>query len=369
LKRYVADVDLAREVPFLPPRQAESGKKVAIVGAGPTGLAAAYYLLQQGHACTVFDEHDEPGGMLRYGIPASALPRDVLDAEIAIIKKLGAEFRMQTKIGEKIPVGGLQDEFDAVFLAIGEIKGGSANAIGLKVTARGIEADARTYETALGGIFAGGSAVRPSKLAVRAVAEGHAAATAIGQYLSGASVTGSRRPFSTHIGRLQEGEMEIFMADASEAERVVPAGGDDAGFSDQEARLEAARCLHCDCRKAEACKLRQYSEAYEAGRSRYKGQRKLFQQDCRHPDIIYEPGKCVVCGMCIRIADSAREPLGLTFIGRGFDVKVGVPFNHSIAEGLRDVAAQCAAACPTGALAMKDSSPSEPQEARAEEPA
>ena len=66
---------------------------MAIVGAGPAGLSAAFYLLQRGHACTLFDAHPQPGGMLRYGIPEYRLPRKALDAEIGVIERLGASFR------------------------------------------------------------------------------------------------------------------------------------------------------------------------------------------------------------------------------------------------------------------------------------
>jgi hypothetical protein len=94
LHRYVADQDRASAAPWLPPRAPATGKAVAIVGAGPAGLAAAWYLLPKGHVCTLFDAHPLPGGMLRYGIPAYRLPKDALDAEIAGIRSLGAHFRM-----------------------------------------------------------------------------------------------------------------------------------------------------------------------------------------------------------------------------------------------------------------------------------
>ena len=71
--------------------------------------------------------------------------------------------------------------------------------------------------------------------------------------------------------------------------------------------------------------------------------------------ILYEPGKCIDCGLCIQIAERAREPLGLTFVGRGFDVRIGVPFNRTLEEALTKVAAECVAACPTAALAFRDS--------------
>jgi NADH dehydrogenase/NADH:ubiquinone oxidoreductase subunit G len=104
---------------------------------------------------------------------------------------------------------------------------------------------------------------------------------------------------------------------------------------------------------ADNCKLKNYADIYQANPNRYKGDRRLFEQYSQHPDVIYEPGKCIDCGLCIQIASKSGEPLGLTFIGRGFNVRVGVPFNRSIAEGLSKVANQCVAACPTGALAFK----------------
>jgi len=70
------------------------------------------------------------------------------------------------------------------------------------------------------------------------------------------------------------------------------------------------------------------------------------------PNVIYDPGKCIACGICVQITSNAGEELGLTFIGRGFNMRVGVPFDRPIEEGLRKVAAQCVSACPTGALAF-----------------
>ncbi len=185
--------------------------------------------------------------------------------------------------------------------------------------------------------------------------------------------------------------MPAFLAEASAGPRIEPAGGAPAGFAEAEAREEALRCLHCDCRKPGACRLRCWAGALDASPSRFKGERRSFVQHraeargqtadgrgqraegspdafaasaaadalrlpsviCHLPSVIYEPGKCIRCGLCIQLCARAKEELGLTFVGRGFDVVVGVPFERSLAEGLRKVAAECAAACPTGALALR----------------
>jgi NADH dehydrogenase/NADH:ubiquinone oxidoreductase subunit G len=72
-----------------------------------------------------------------------------------------------------------------------------------------------------------------------------------------------------------------------------------------------------------------------------------------HPEVVLEPGKCVKCGRCIRIGAARKEPLGLAFIGRGFEMTIGVPFGRPLSEALTVTAAECVAACPTGALAWK----------------
>jgi hypothetical protein len=118
LHRYVAELRLAGRRPAPP----STGKRVAIVGAGPAGLAAAYYLARNGHDCTLFDAHALPGGMLRYGIPANRLPKDALDAEIDAIRRLGARFRMGERWGEDFTLAGLRERHDAVFLAIAKAR-------------------------------------------------------------------------------------------------------------------------------------------------------------------------------------------------------------------------------------------------------
>jgi len=353
LKRYVAGMDLQSQECFVPVCAAERGKRVAVIGAGPAGLAAAYYLRRDGYACTVFDDHGEPGGMLRYGVAEAELPREVLSAEIATIAKLGVEFRLGTRVGVGVSMDVIRAQFEAVFIGTGEWKQGDAESMGVAASSDGIEVDRRAYATSVPGVFAGGDAVRKRRLTVRAVADGKEAALSIAQYLSGEPVTGPAKAFNSRMGKLAEGEMETFLQSASPASRRRPSGPT-GGFVEAEARTESSRCLHCDCRKPAACLLRRYAQAYDARQARYKAERRTFAQQTQHPDVIYEPGKCIDCGICIQIASASKEKLGLTFIGRGFDVRVAVPFNASLAEGLQVAAAKCVEACPTGALAFRD---------------
>jgi len=127
----------------------------------------------------------------------------------------------------------------------------------------------------------------------------------------------------------------------------------DPGLGDEQARREALRCLSCGCRKAAGCGLRRWATAYLADPYRFLGRRRRFERDSSHPEVVYEPGKCIMCDACVRIAAEAGEELGLSITGRGFDVSVAVPFGAPLSDGLRHAARRCAEACPTGAIALR----------------
>ena len=117
---------------------------------------------------------------------------------------------------------------------------------------------------------------------------------------------------------------------------------------------EAARCLRCDCRKADACRLRQAAEACVVHRLPTPGEtRRPVALVLDHPAVRYEPGKCIRCGLCVRLAERQGESPGLAFTGRGWDAEVRVPFDGAFADGLRRAAAACVEACPTAALSWK----------------
>jgi formate dehydrogenase major subunit len=486
LRRFPADVALATGDGNLPPKKPATGKKVAIVGAGPAGLSAAFYLLQEGHACTIFDAGAEPGGMLRYAVPEFRLPKRALQAEVAVVRNQGAEFRMNQRLGENLDFEKLRREHDAVFLALGAAAEQSAGALaflrqvaegrspampesvvvlgggdeavaaaqtalrlgarrvtlvcettrermscfsewvdaaeaegiklelsarlvrsnpaggeavrltferdgatfaldagrliaapprradteffktlGLNVSGRGIAADRRTLATNLDGVFAGGECVAGPGAAVRAVAAGRLAAVSIGQFLRGEPVVGERKFLHVLMGKLSDSEHAALFRDFVRGERRAQANSLDAarrratfdeitgGLSDAEAVREARRCIQCDCLARDTCGLRRYGTEYAAEPGKYKGKRRAFARDASHPEIVYESGKCILCGLCVRIAEQESERPGITFQGRGFPTVAAIPFDRPVAEGLPRTGARCAAACPTGALAMK----------------
>lgn len=350
LKRYVADIDLESNQPFLPSCLPSTGKRIAIIGSGPTGLSTAYYLQRDGHTCTIFDKMKEAGGALRYGVSEDILPQRILDAEIDIIKQLGVEFKMDTPVNKPDSVSDLASQFDAVVIATGRMDLQKDNwHSGIAMTSHGIEIKKGIFSTDLPGIYAGGGAVRPLKMAVRSVGDGRSIALSISAFFAGKDSLLMKR-FDSRMGRLADGDINEFLKEADLSLRVVPV--DSGGYSRQEVVTEAGRCLHCDCRDTETCKLRQYSDEYGAKQSVFKSSdRRSFSKDCSHKDIIFESGKCIKCGICVRIAAFEKESLGLAFQERGFSTEVGVPFGESLAAGLRKSAERYAESCPTGALA------------------
>lgn len=133
LKFFAADIDLKGEA-YLPKCAPATGKKVAIVGGGPAGLTAAYYLRILGHEVTVFDMMDKMGGMLRYGIPQYRLPKEILDAEIGLIEKLGVRLVNNCKFGKDITLDMLKSVNDAVILAPGAWKSSPMRVKGEDIT-------------------------------------------------------------------------------------------------------------------------------------------------------------------------------------------------------------------------------------------
>jgi NAD-dependent dihydropyrimidine dehydrogenase PreA subunit len=237
---------------------------------------------------------------------------------------------------------------------------------------KGILAEKNTYTTSKSKVFTAGSAIRPSKLAIRTLGQGKEAAYSIDQFLAGEAIKGEPSLFNSRFGKLLPDEILEYMKESVEGDRIEPNNIAD-GFTKEQVMAEADRCMHCDCRELTDCKLRLLSEEYKANQKHYwsedrnkvrkfhfgriendsVGSIKLPADTMQDIFVIYEPNKCVKCGICVRICEEHKDIYGMSFIGRGFDVVVGVPFNESLAEGLKEVARQVVDECPTGALAAR----------------
>jgi len=119
IERYIGDYILDHADELVRPVKQSTGKRIAVVGSGPAGLAAAYYCMSLGHTVTVFDKLEHAGGMLSYGIPEYILPREIVQRTVDALKKAGVEFRLGVEVGLDVSVEKLRSSFDALFLGTG----------------------------------------------------------------------------------------------------------------------------------------------------------------------------------------------------------------------------------------------------------
>lgn len=504
LKAFASDRDLMSDNPFIPEAAEESGKKVAIIGGGPAGLAAAYRLRLKGHKVTVFDAMPEMGGMLRYGIPEYRLPKAVLRKETAAIEKLGVKFKNNIRIGKDADFETIRKEYDAVLIAIGawkdskigcdgeelegvfsgidflrEISVGNSLKMGEKVAVVGggntamdacrtamrcgakevyviyrrtraeapaedseieeaveegvrfkfltnpaeiigengkvkavklqlmelgetdssgrrkpvpvegkfeiIEVDSviaaigqkcdangfdgielskrgtllmneRNGATNLEGVFAAGDATnRGASIAIDAVAEGNIAAKAIDAYLSGMPFEEFEHAYSKR--EVSEKDYETIEKKPREKMSVKSAESrkrsfDEVinGFTEEQARKEAKRCLECGCHDYAECKLIRYADENRINTGKFKGVKHNIFTEKKLVTIERDQGKCMLCGLCVRVCEEKIGNGLLGFRGRGFKTAIKPEFEHaSEIEGCAGCL-ECANICPTGAL-------------------
>lgn len=293
------------------PQPASHG--VAIIGAGMAGLAAAAVCLRNGIACTVHEKREVACSGLR---DSPQLPKDVLDSEIKAVVGRGAEIKLDCEVGVDIAAEELREMFDAVIVAC-------------ELT---LPAEERV-------LYA-----KEKRPAVRSVAQGKRAACAAVALLTGAAPQVLRRGFNWKIGKLRHEDLAPYAAERLEQ----------PGASGSEYRTEAKRCLHCDCRKAVSCRLRQYAEEYAVSTKPgpYIGAPAL-KPIMRHGELLFEAGKCIKCGICVELLRKRGEDSLLTFVGRGFASRVSPPFDIVPAEPDAELNIELAGACPTGALAIR----------------
>ena len=483
------------EVGWSPPPVTESGKRVAVVGGGPAGLSAAWFIRRLGHACTVFEAEAEAGGWLRYGVPEFGVSSSVVRGEVSLIRAAGVAVECGWRLRSQEQLNELRERFDAVVLAFGAQRPGTPGTIGgvnvpsalefLRRVCRGErlgttgaaavlgwgnealaaarclvrsgasdvrvlpgrnparnaafedsireareegvvvvegaevesvqrsdghgwvlgvrQGDSRdemrcrtllnahvrvpdsdlieglglpvkagrasvgraTGETNVAGVFAIGEMVTGASSAVRAVASGRQVASSVAQFLQGESIRGEPKGYNHRLGPLSEEESVVQRGGAEAAPRHDPAVRDvqervasfqevTLSLPEDAARAEAGRCLQCSCLRRDDCDLRDVASEYGARQASYSGSRRELKRATASSGVVYESGKCILCGRCLAIAEQSGETPGLSFVERGFRTRVAVPFEGDLGEALQpETLRACCEACPTGALASR----------------
>ncbi len=506
LKAFAADMDL-RADSYLPEIAASTGKKVAIIGGGPAGLTAAYYLAQKGHAVTIYDMMEKMGGMLRYGIPQYRLPKEILDQEIALIEKCGVTMQNGKKLGVDYTIASLKAENDAVIVAVGAWKSSSMRtpgedlegvyggidflraviqqnppdigekvaicgggntamdacrtavrlgakevyvvyrrtrnempadaleieeaeeegvvykfltnpisfngtdghvssitlqvmelgepdasgrrspvpvegkteeiavdsvimAIGQKLVAsdvaelelnqRGnIAADEDFFTTSMEGVFAIGDATnKGASIAIEAIGEADRCVAAVDSYLKGEALD-TRIPY---ISRRDEATIDY--SDREKKARITPKvlpadvrnkNFDEVslGFTEEEAKEEASRCLECGCREYYKCKLLHVAQRYDIHPERFAGEMPQKYTHDENAFIERNPAKCILCGLCVRSCREVMDIHAIGLLGRGFTTEVAPAFSLPLDATKCNNCGLCVQLCPTGALTEK----------------
>ena len=492
---------------YVPEVQEPTGKKVAVIGGGPAGLTAAYYLTIMGHSVTVYDMMEKMGGMLRYGIPQYRLPKEVLDKEIAIIEKTGVKFVNNSKLGVDYTIESLKKENDAVIVAVGawksssmrtpgeELDGvyggidflrgvikGNAPEIGEKVAICGggntamdacrtavrlgakevyvvyrrtrnempadeleineaeeegviykfltnplsfngedgkvksmtlqlmelgepdasgrrrpvpiegkteeiavdsvilaigqklvtddvkelelnergnIIADADFFTTSIDGVFAIGDATnRGASIAIEAIGEADRCAKAVDAYLNGQELD-TRVPYIS-----KRDESTIDYSDREKQSRINPKvlpadvrnrNFDEVslGFTEEEAKAEANRCLECGCREYYKCKLLKVAQRYDINPERFKGEMPQKYTHDENAFIERNTSKCILCGLCVRSCREVMDIHAIGLMGRGFKTDVSPAFSLPLDQTKCNNCGLCVQLCPTGSLTEK----------------
>ena len=506
LKYFAADNDL-KENTYRPEIAPKTGKNVAIIGGGPGGLTAAYFLACKGHSVTIYEAMPKMGGMLRYGIPEYRLPKKVLDREVSEIESLGVTMKNGVKIGRDIAFDEIKRNSDATIIAIGawkssgvgckgddlqgvlggidflrEVSLGNAPAIGgnvavvgggntamdacrtavrlgaknvyiiyrrtraempaedieiteameegvqfkfltnpaeiigedgkvkeiklqvmelgepdasgrrtpvpvegkfeilavdtviaaigqkvdpvgfegVELNSRGIiAADERTFRTSMDGVFAVGDATnKGADIAIAAIGEANKAAEIVHGYLLGMEIE-YKAPFVSK--RTVNETMKAFLGQKDKAprakmphrtpeDRKKDFGEINYGFSEEQARAEAKRCLECGCHDYKDCKLIKCANCDDICPSRLAGEHHPGFTEERLVTIERNQNKCILCNLCVRTCDEVAHQGIRGLVGRGFTTVIKPEFNKPDTIAVCKDCHQCADICPTGSL-------------------
>jgi len=247
IKRFLAEWEPG-EPQHLLDCEPDRGKKVAVVGAGPAGLLAAYDLKRKGYGVTIFEREDRIGGCLTFRIPEWRLPQRVVERDLSVIQALGIETRTGVEVGGDIGLDELRKSHDAVLLLVGYA--GARMLVGAVAGMRRrgsgtLLVDPLTCETGVEGLFAAGDAVSGPATVITALALGRRAAESVHRFLAGEDLrSGREAPVPPRLlWRLQVSDEELRRR-VRQPVMLTPAT---EAMTEEEVRSEGERCLDCEC--------------------------------------------------------------------------------------------------------------------------
>jgi len=291
-----ACVDLADKRPSPPRSLPRKGKRVAVVGAGLSGLTAAVDLAKKGYQVVVLEASARPGGRI-HALPEQVLSRQALDADFEVLQHLGVEVRYDSPVGNAegscVRFDALTGDFDAVYLGPGP---GSVDRLllGLELGAEGrIRLDPVTFATSHPKVFAGGGQRQGAAAysSITSLQDGRYAALSIDRFLQKASLTGSREQQGSYSSRLFTSTKGV------EPLPAIRPADPPRGYTQAEAEEEARRCLSCQC--LECVKACEYLAHYGSYPKRYV--RQIYNNDCivmGARTLNRMVNSCALCGLC-----------------------------------------------------------------------
>src|ERR1019366_510964 len=226
-----------------------------------------------------------------------------------------------------------------------------------------VEVNERTFETTVDGVFSGGDVVTGAATAIEAIAAGRKAAYAIDRYVT----TGRAEPEPVEVYSRKDAYHTVKVEDLPPgsadgrrrmpvlppAERALSFAEVETGYSREDLRRETARCLECGCTAIFTCDLRRHATEYGADVQTFMGKAVEHLVDRRHPLIVLDPNKCVLCGRCVRICSELVGVAAYGYVNRGFDTVVKPALGDSLLDTECVSCGLCIGTCPTGAIAEK----------------
>ena len=372
LEGVLGGIDMLREVNL--GARPNLGKNVAVVGGGNVAMDACrtavrlgaenVYVIYRRTRAEAPAEDLEIEEALEEGVTFKWLtnPAAILgeNGKVQRIKLQVMELGEPDASGRRspVPVEGKFEilDVDTVISAIGQrcsLEGFEA----LELTRKGtIVADEALCTTNIEGVFAAGDATnRGPSIAVRAIGEANDAAAAIDAYLKGNPMVKFEPFYSKRNAKDVDfsGYEKKARAEMSCKDPAYRRGNFDAvinGFTEEQARAEASRCLECGCHDFEDCKLIKHANLYEIHPERFDGKKRMTASETKLVTIERNQGKCILCGLCVRVCEEVEGKGILGLVGRGFGTEVKPEFRNP--ETIADCVNchKCVYACPTGAL-------------------